>query len=588
MVMKRRIGTTETARGVLRKTYYRMASDLGAPLRSFNLRTAKIAPFHIMPPPLYIGDVEQGLKILDGRFTLGSQSIDVGANGDPWSNAAPSEPFAYRLHGFGWLDDLAALQNDRKSNKTNPDLPRIVSTRATHLVDRWVEIYGHWNAYAWDNDILANRLFAWFSNWQVLLNGDVDRPQAQIRRTNMFRQLKRLRNTYSRTPVGLARLKAAACLVLGGAMQDNVKSTLLDRGLDLLDEEIEKQILSDGGHVSRNPEQALQALYILRITENTLEAAELPGSREIRRALDRIAPMIAFFGAGKSGLFNFNGGGEGSPQMLAKLCPKTSAKRFGFAPHTKYQRIERGSSVVMIDAGGPPPRPYDTQAHLAPLAIEIVTSGGRLVVNCGWDERQPRDWRQPMRTTAAHSTLILAEENAGKFLGNGLAAQVLGDAILWGGGPVSCLRKDQDAGVWLEAAHEAYHRSFGLSHRRRIYMDNQGGDIRGEDCLFVPAGAAPLLRDEIPFAIRFHLHPDVKVTLAQDAQSALLIQPGGKGWRFRTDGGPLSVEKSVYLARGNRPRRSEQLVVRGAADGDGDGQTRSNRVRWSFIRMGEQ
>jgi uncharacterized heparinase superfamily protein len=581
------MGIAGTLKGLVRIAYIRMAVDLGGPMRALNLRAAKTPAFRNIRPSLSTGDVEQGLEILDGQFSLGSQSVDVGAHGDPWSNAAPSEPFAFKLHSFSWLDDLTAVTQSRKLVKSNPDISLLAANRACHLVDRWIETYGKWNAYAWDNDILANRLFAWLSNWGALLHYDFERPQGIERRVQTVRQLKRLRQTFKRTPAGLPRLKAAACLVLGGVHATGNHRGLLEKGLDLLDEEIEQQILMDGGHISRSPEQTMRALHILLITENALKAADLQGSKEIRRAIDRISPMMGFFSADKFGLFNFNGGGEGNSTLLKKLGAKPRAKQFRFAPHSKYQRLSRNGTIVMLDVGGSPPRPFDCEAHLAPLAMEVATAEGRLIVNCGWDKRQPSDWRGPMRATAAHSTLILNGQDAGKILTSGLRAKIFGGAISKNAGPVQCSRKEQDVGTWVEATHEAYQIPFGLSHRRRLYMNEQGSDIRGEDSLFVPLGETPLNRDEIPFDIRFHLHPDVRVTLAQDQKSALLIQKGGAGWRFRTDGGPLSVEKSVYLGTGARPRRCEQLVIRGRAYGDSDGQTKSNRVRWSLIRMGE-
>ena len=89
----------------------------------------------------------------------------------------------------------------------------------------------------------------------------------------------------------------------------------------------------------------------------------------------------------------------------------------------------------------------------------------------------------------------------------------------------------------------------------------------------------------LPFDIRFHLHPSVKATLAQDLHSALLIQPGQIGWRFRTDGGPMRIEESIYLAEGDKPVKTEQIVISGSAFADGDGESKSNRVRWSIRRL---
>ncbi|MEE9271874.1 MAG: heparinase II/III family protein [Robiginitomaculum sp.] len=585
--MTKRIGFTDIVGGVLKSTYRRMAINFGGPMRSMNTRVLRAPNFGTLPTPLGLGEPDLGVRILDGRFLIGSQSLDVGAHGDPWSNVTPSEHFAFRLHSFDWFADLAAVNFDKKRLRKKPDLANKSSARAQYLVDRWIQIYGKWNPYAWNNDILANRVYAWLSNWRILLDGDKETPQGKARRINLLRQIIQLRRSYKRTHAGITKLKAASALVMAGAAFSGRQDGLLERGLDWLDDEIDLQILSDGGHVSRSPLAAVQALEILIQTETILESKGVVGSKEIRRAIDRLTPMVAFFRTSDGGTFNFNGSGEGRAKYYDALLSKAKikAKRFGFAPHTKYQRLDYNKTSILIDVGETAPRPYDMCAHLAPLAFEMSTGEGRLIVNCGWNQEQPSLWHDPMRGTAAHSTLVLAGQGLGNVLNMGFGERVLGRCIANDVGVVQCTRKEQELGTWLEAVHEGYKKKYGLAHRRRLYLDLTGTDIRGEDSLFVPLGEAPLGRSEILFQIRFHLHPSVKVTLAQNQQSALLIQPGNKGWRFRTDAGPLKIEKSVYLAKGNRPMRTEQLVITGAALADGDGQTRSNRVRWSLKRM---
>jgi uncharacterized heparinase superfamily protein len=65
----------------------------------------------------------------------------------------------------------------------------------------------------------------------------------------------------------------------------------------------------------------------------------------------------------------------------------------------------------------------------------------------------------------------------------------------------------------------------------------------------------------LPFAIRFHVHPDVRLSLAQGGGSVILKLPNGEGWRFRCEGA-LSIEESIYLGSGSA-RRAEQLVISG-------------------------
>ncbi len=570
-----RITFGHVATAALAQTYNRLATEFGGISRSLTLRTRKTEPFHAINLKSYSGNPELGGALLSGHFIYSGQKLDIGRQGDPWSLPAPSERFAFWLHSFNWLPDLVAT-----SEKT-------ATVRARFLVDRWIAVYGDWNPYTWDNDILANRLFSWLSIWSTHLSDDNLSDLAEKRRMNVMRQIKRLRKTFKRTPPGLPKLKAAAVLALGGLYMTSKADGYLDRGLDLLNDEIDIQILPDGGHITRSPEQALQALHILTVLDDALEARGVTGSKILLRAIERIRHVIPFFRGTGGRLSSFNGGSEGNKELITSLIDKNKfkPKPFVYCPQSGYQRVEQGEIVLLTDTGGTPPRPFDTDAHLAPLAFELSTSAGSLIVNCGWNGPQPQAWRQIMRSTAAHSTLVLNNQSAGRLLNHGFKAKVLGKAVVNGSDEVKASRKDQPAGVWLESSHNGYMKDFGLSHRRRLFIKSGGNDIRGEDGLLVPIGASPLSRDEIPFDIRFHLHPKVRATLAQDLHSALLIQPGHVGWRFRTDGGPMRIEESVYLAHGDRPVRAQQIVISGRAFADSDGETKSNRVRWSFRRL---
>lgn len=573
--MSRRIPLTSILGVGLKKSYYRWATDVGGLARFFNLRTGRPAIFHDVRPSLIYGDKTKGEALLRGHFEFAGQKLDVGMQGDPWTIAVPSTRFADWLHGFHWMFDMAVLK----------DKPAPIRARA--LVDKWIDIYGDWNAFAWQPDILTDRLYVWLSVWSPVLTGDTLGEKAQARRSSALRQLKRLRKVFKRTTAGLLRFKAAAVLAMGGARLKENTDGFLGRGLDWLDDEIETQILSDGGHVSRSPSQALEALEILLTLDSLLQARGVEGSRAMSRAIDRLTSIIPFFTAGGGNLSRFQGSGEGDIKRLKavmKASPGTP-KPFGYCPHTGYQRIEQNGTVLIVDTGATAPYPFDRDAHLSPLAFELSDSNGPLAVNCGWAPGQSPTWRRAVRSTAAHNALVFDNLSAGRLLNEGWKSRWLGEAVAVEAGPVRSKRKEQVEGVWLETSHDAYREATGLSHRRRFYMSIEGDDIRGEDSLFVPLGAVPLSSAEKPFQIRFHFHPDVRVSLSQDQHSALLVQSGKAGWRFRTDGGPLVLEDSIYLGKGHKPVRCQQLVISGSAFCDSDGETRSNRVRWSFRRL---
>jgi len=195
----------------------------------------------------------------------------------------------------------------------------------------------------------------------------------------------------------------------------------------------------------------------------------------------------------------------------------------------------------------------------------------RLVVNCGAALTDPSEWRRAQRATAAHSTLSLDDTNSSEVL-DGTGGRWLGRRPR----KVELQRDEDNGAVWLTMSHDGYVPQFGLTHRRRLFLDTDGEDIRGEDVLTGNAG-----RDQPPrFAIRFHLHPRVQAALNQQGGGALLRLPSGQGWRFRSAGGEIELADSIYLGRRGEMRRSQQLVLRGETQG---GET---LVKWALQREG--
>lgn len=572
-----------------RVTFSRTALSLVAQrLREFlpkraigNLTLRQAGPFHPAKPSLSLGDADKADALLAGRFEFGGQLLDV----SPWTTASPSRRFASWLHEFDWLHDLLALDSEAHNVK------------ARELVDGWIETYGKGNEFVFDPARLSRRLFNWLALWSPALSvsgledtsADLGQsgPVLDRRRASVLRQLTVLKGSLKSLPPGLPRITGGCALAMGGARVTDGKGQFIERGLDLLDQELPLQVLPDGGHISRSPEMTAEILKQLLILDSLLEDRGVEGSRELSRAIDRLAPMVAFFRRSGGELAPFNGGSELDKSNVDELLRAAPGepKAFGYGPHSGYQRVEANGTVALVDTGSAPDRPFDTKAHMAPLALDLSTPEGTMITACGYNLEQPEAWARPIRAAAAHSTLVLDNRSPGKLLMSEWKRAVVGDAIDRVAGPVKASRKEQESGIWLESHHEGYLGDYGLSHRRRLFMPRDGHDVRGEDGLFAPVGSVPIRRDQVPFAIRFHLHPKVRVSLSQDQSSALLVVDGKAGWRFRTDGGQVKIEDSVYLATGASPIKTQQIVVFGDAFCDGDGESRSNRVRWSFRRL---
>ncbi len=126
-----------------------------------------------------------------------------------------------------------------------------------------------------------------------------------------------------------------------------------------------------------------------------------------------------------------------------------------------------------------------------------------------------------------------------------------------------------DASVVLEAQHDGYLRRFGVIHRRRLILAPDGLELQGFDRLGPLKGHLRLPVD-LPFAVHFHVHPEVGCSAGKTAGTAELALPDGEVWIMSAAGAELSIEESVHFADLSGPRRSMQIVLRGACFGESE------------------
>jgi len=247
---------------------------------------------------------------------------------------------------------------------------------------------------------------------------------------------------------------------------------------------------------------------------------------------------------------------------------KTRGKATQSLPKAGFEKATLGRLCVMIDCGKTPAQPLERHTHAAPLAFELCYGKDRIFVSCG---THPfcGEWREALRATAAHNCVVLNNRNACEIREDGFFARRVQK--------VSVHREDTKYAVLLDASHDGYMALNGVTHRRRLFLSQGGNDFRGEDCL--SAGLAP--QAPIDYAVRFHLHPKVMVSLVRDGTEALLrLGGGGPGWQFFHSGGVLALENSIYLGAGSRPRKTKQLVLYGRMA------EASTQIKWGLKRTG--
>jgi uncharacterized heparinase superfamily protein len=513
-------------------------------------------PYDALPRRLEDADA-----VLHGKFRFNGEMVEV-IEGSIFDKPAPSQCWAEALHGFAWLPPLSAAGGEA------------ARTLATNLISQWLKRNARYAEPNCSAHVLARRLIHIFAHGRlVLTNSDM------LWRSKVFVSLREQSRLLGRiageAPEGMPRFEAAAALALCGACLADPRR--LELGLAMVEAEIARQILPDGGHVTRSPEDLVHAYRLITMVMDALTATSQAIPQELRAAHDRIAPMIRFFRHGDGALALFNGGQECDTRMIAGLLARDEVRGqpFAFAPHSGYQRIASGRTLLVMDCGIAPPGGYSTEAHAGCLAFELSASTHRIVVNCGAaNDARRAVWDTALRATAAHSTLTLADTSTGAILQSGWARDFLGPRLLGGVIAVETRPVETPQGWMVEASHDGYVAALGVRHERQVTLASQGLSLTGSDRLLPKTKSR---NAGVSFAIRFHIHPDVRMSLAQSGD-VLLKLPNGEGWRFRASI-PTAVEESVYLGS-DTLRRAEQLVLSGTvADAPVD-------IAWIFEQIG--
>lgn len=486
------------------------------------------------------GDAKQGQALIASQASL----FDF--------EASLEETKRRKLLTHDGLRDLRAVGTDMARRK------------AVSLIHDWMEDQEQWDEEGWSPAILGARLANWIGFYDFYGRAaSHDFTQKLI--VSAVRQLRHLQHTAYANMIGLDGLYVVKGLVFGGlSLIDGEKS--LGLALALLRQILETEILPDGGHISRNPSVQAEVVRLLIDIRSGLQAAKLELPSELSLSIARMVPALKFFRHGDGGLALFNGARIGSPLMLDATMTLSLAKGriLKRLPQTGYERVTAGRSLLMIDVGAPPPRPYDGQAHVGLMAFEFSVGRERILTNCGAGPEGQEAWRQAMRATAAHNTMILEDTNACELLPDGGIGHAPRDVVTQ--------RFEQDDVQFVEVAHDGYWPRHKVKLQRTFGLAQEGDLLMGKELIAGPTG-----RD---FVVRWHIHPDVNVLLAQGGGSALLRTPSGSGWRLRVKGAcrdSLALESSVYCGDG-LPRRTLQLRICGRIDKN------PTTVEWTLSR----
>ena len=526
-------------------------------------------PDHLTMAPrdLKTADPLAAKEFYRGRFFLGGVLVDT-AGKSPFEVVNAENSWLKALHRFDWLRHFSVSQDKLSSN----------FVRA--MVREWSEasVSGHRDV-AWHHDTISQRLIAWLYHSDVILT-NCDHEFYRLFMRDLATHVRHLIRHAPTMPEGMPRLLAYLALSYASICHNDQQATL-KFARDKLAAELSTQILSDGGHVSRNPAVIVEILSLLLPFRQSCMMAGVELKDEVHTSIERMLPALRFFRMGDGKIARFNGAGLVQPDLIATILrhddilgePAMQAAESG------YQRMVQNDSVVLMDVGNPPKGEISLHAHAGCLSFEFSSGLECIVANCGsppYPEIEPIGlWR----TTAAHSTPIFCDTSSCRFENTAGSGRQLSGQILTRNLNVTTEREDTTEQSKVHASHSGYAREFGALCQRVLTLEDQGNILRGLDQFTAPDKSQLKYSTRDQVEIHFHLHPDVDAKIDATNDSAIILHTRQmQQWKFTCKEVRPSIEEGIFFASlsGSRQRAHRIALKFGASS--------IAEVNWTFER----
>ena len=523
------------------------------------------------------GSSAAGMALRAGHFyVLGVRAaisqIDFGAA------ARMTLPVERTVHSFSWLSDLEACAPREQ-----------VVAVAARIATEWLDANEKAPSRpgkrpAWSVSNAGNRVLNWLVHAPLILPGK-DNVLHERMLTALDENARWLDRNVTRAEDQLAQVAGWCAIVAAGLLMPDGKPRRLYGEAGLI-RALGELVGDDGGVISRSPLAQMEAIALLVKLRACYAAVRRDPPQALESMLAHLVPPLLALTHGDGSLGSWQGAWAIGSDELAALIEASGvrARPLREVRQWGYQRVTAQKAVLQFDAAPPPMAKHARTGCASTLAFEFSHGGQRIVVNCGGAAAagglMPVRLEQGLRTTAAHSTLVLDDANSTALsinggIGNGVTEVEVDRRLLDG---ERATRSGAAGATRLEASHDGYGSRYGLIHRRILILRDDGTELRGED-LLVPTGRKGK-RGKVSFAIRFHLGPDIEARLSEDGWGVGLALPDGSYWQFRSGGGDISIEESIWADAQGRPLPVQQMVVQGMVSRGG------GNFAWLLKKMG--
>ncbi|MCX5807660.1 MAG: alginate lyase family protein [Proteobacteria bacterium] len=418
-----------------------------------------------------------------------TQTFDL--NQFDWSPMEVGKLWRYNLHYFDYLHEVGRCWENK-----------------VFLINDWIKKNPQGTFDAWEPFPISLRIVNWI---KFFLSSETKGKLEERWLKSLYQQTLWLKKNLEYHLLGNHYFKNGKALIFAGLFFTGKDAQQwLEKGLAIIREELDEQIMSDGGHFERSP------MYHSMILEDCMDLMNLCAGHNDRRVAglsEYLKPvttrMLSFLlnlthPDGQIALFNDAAFGiEAVPKELqdyyerltAEVLPDERMTIQSFPDTGYFIMSPREGDKLIVDCGDVSPNYQPGHSHCDNLSFELSLRGKRIIVDSGCCQYEDGEIRQYNRGNAGHNTLTIDGINQSEVWGAHRCARRAH--------PLYAELKEETGGVLsFKGAHDGYRRLVGKPiHYRNITWS--------EKTLVIEDRVEG--KGSHDFELRLHINPDLNV-----------------------------------------------------------------------------
>ena len=300
---------------------------------------------------------------------------------------------------------------------------------------------------------------------------------------------------------------AKALIFLGVFFSSKESDNWLKKGLKIINEELDEQVLDDGGNFERSPMyHAIFLEDLLDLINISLYSSNIIAKNDVNKWIKVSANMLRWSQTmvhpdGEIAFFNDASIGVAPNLNELKIYANYLGINYSSSTFDKltnlsisgYIRYNSNEAVALIDVAPIGPNYLVGHAHADTLSFELSLFGQRFFVNSGTSEYKVSSVRQYERSTKSHNSVSINNENSSEvWRGFRVARRAY---------PFDLNTSNSENFVSISCSHDGYKRLTGKPIHRRTWQFYKSS-------LIINDMINGLFKNAFAY---FHLHPQISI-----------------------------------------------------------------------------